>query len=70
MVGLAIYGGAEVASYNSMVASGNSAVGSGSVPYSASQIASNRGPAGFWAVGWPIAAGLGAVGVAGSVLVW
>jgi hypothetical protein len=70
LTGVAIYGGYEVANYNSMVAAGNNAVGSGSVPYSASQIGSNRGPASFWAVGWPVAACVAAAGVVGAVLTW
>ncbi len=70
LTGVAIYGGYEVASYNSMVAAGNSAVGSGSVPYSASQISSNRGPASFWAIGWPVTAVLAAAGGVGAVLTW
>jgi hypothetical protein len=69
--GVAVYGGIQLLNYNSMVSSGNSSVGSGAKPpYSLDQLNSARGPASFWAVGWPVSAALGAAGVAGTILTW
>ncbi len=67
---LAVYGGIQVVNYNSMIGTGNGS-GNGVVPtYTSDQIASAHGPASFWAVGWPVAAGLGAAGLTGTVLTW
>jgi hypothetical protein len=53
-----------------MVATGNGA-GNGVKPtYNSSQLASAHGPASFWAIGWPVAAGLGAAGLTGTILAW
>jgi hypothetical protein len=64
--GLAIYGGVEVLNYSSMVGAGQV----GAPKYSLDQLNSARGPASFWAVGWPVSAGLSAAGVVGTALTW
>jgi hypothetical protein len=66
LAGVAVYGGIEVLNYNSTVSAANSAPPGSKPTYSADA----HGPASFWAVGWPVAAGLGAAGVAGTVLTW
>ena len=66
LAGLAVYGGVEVLNFNSTVNAANSAATGTKPTYSNDA----RGPASFWAVGWPLAAGLGAAGVVGTVLTW
>ncbi len=66
LTGVAIYGGVEVLNFNSTVNAGNSAAAGTKPTYSNDA----RGPASFWAVGWPVAAGLAAAGVVGTVLTW
>jgi hypothetical protein len=62
LAGLAIYGGVQVLDYKSMV---------GIPPqYTLDQIQAAHGSASFWAVGWPVATGLGAAGLVGAVLTW
>ncbi len=66
LAGVAIYGGVEVHNITSTVNTANSA-GAGSKPTYSNDA---RGPASFWAVAWPVAAGLSAAGVVGTVLTW
>ncbi len=66
LAGLAVYGGVEVLNYNSTVSAANVAPAGSRATYSADA----HGPAAFWAVGWPVAAGLGAAGAVGTVLTW
>ena len=66
LAGLAVYGGVEVLNYNSTVSAANAAAPGSKPTYSADA----HGPASFWAVGWPVATGLGAAGVVGTVLTW
>jgi tetratricopeptide (TPR) repeat protein len=66
LAGLAIYGGVEVLNYGSMVGAGQV----GEPKYTLDQLNSARGPASFWAVGWPVAAGRAAAGVVGAALTW
>ncbi len=71
LAALAIYGGVEVLDYNSAVSAGNSYAGTGTnPPNSWSGLSSAKSSASFWAVGWPVAAGLAAAGVVGAVLTW
>jgi hypothetical protein len=66
LAGVAIYGGVEVLDFNSTVNAGNSAAAGSKPTYSNDA----RGTASFWAIGWPVAAGLAAAGVVGTVLAW
>ncbi len=66
LAAVAVYGGVEVLNYSSMVGAGTT-----SKPvYSLDQLQSAKGPASFWAVGWPVAAGLAAAGAVGTGLTW
>jgi hypothetical protein len=62
LAGVAIYGGVQVLDYNGMI---------GIPPRNTlDQIQAAHGSAAFWAVGWPVAAGLAAAGLAGTLLTW
>jgi hypothetical protein len=68
---VAIYGGIDLVNYNSMVNTGNGSGGSALRPtYTSDQLASGRGQASFWAIGWPVSAGLAAAGLVGTFLTW
>ncbi len=62
----AVYGGVEVVNYGSMIGS----EAPGRPVYTYDQIVSARNQAGFWSVGWPVAAGLALAGAIGAGLTW